>query len=897
MNRFDEGISTLEGGIAREDADRRWVGRMQIALGELYARARRWEEAADALEVGAPSEGEADIAARAFVLLGQVEEHLERFEDAAEAYRMALRQKPAYELSFAAEVGRALVLGLDTDRADEALTIIRRMRGDDKHYQRRAELALIEARLRAHDGQSPAALALYRDVLYDEELGGGAVRGEAHYRLSEFYRDVLDDYVLASAHLDSAATMLRSTLDDRPIARGAVLDVADEARTYSGLATSARRLTEVDSLMTLGALSEEEFRARIEVIEAERRRVYIEEQRRIEAERRAQEFSGGGTGFDSRTEMRAPPPGDAPVANAGFLSFRSPSSVQSGLISFQQRWGDRPLVPNWRRRASIQAGAVAVGRGTVGNTIDGGLGLTGGPPPLDLFNVPRTPAKRNEMVVEMAGLRYELANAFFLQLGQADTAAALYRSILEDTPALPVAVRARYALAEIERAAGRDDVARPLYQSVLETDSLALGQASRERLGLPPIRVEGNDLEDGLAGMYDAARARWQAGDPLGGAADLIQLADRDADHPTAPRAYLAAAVAFLDWAGADSLAQRGPLPDSLISTVLFDAASRASDEQLADSLALPPPADLEVEQPVLTEPDVLEEVPTEPDVLEVVPSAPTEPDVSEGDPSEEPEDAPVEQRAPGAPAQVSGDAAAQTPVEVPTLEEDLPVLEDERTSAPEATPADSVVIATPETSDLEAVESSVVPGSSGVTVADHLRAVAERYPSTPFAERAAMLAVELTPIPVVAPLAPLDSSATPGDIAMPGDVATPGPMTALDSTLAARRALEDQKDVNLAGLRGADRLDPDLSGFTWKVRTLSIPDEGTPTIEVLQEAGFRAAILQELETRAYIIAIGQFETEDAARSVTDDLPAWARFRGEIVRIDAFVIPAVNDDL
>ncbi|WP_424518927.1 tetratricopeptide repeat protein, partial [Rubrivirga sp.] len=53
MNRFDEGIATLEGGIERDGVDRRWAGRMQIALGELYARARRWEEAADALRAGA----------------------------------------------------------------------------------------------------------------------------------------------------------------------------------------------------------------------------------------------------------------------------------------------------------------------------------------------------------------------------------------------------------------------------------------------------------------------------------------------------------------------------------------------------------------------------------------------------------------------------------------------------------------------------------------------------------------------------------------------------------------------------------------------------------------------------------------------------------------------------
>ena len=263
--------------------------------------------------------------------------------------------------------------------------------------------------------------------------------------------------------------------------------------------------------------------------------------------------------------------------------------MQAGQVAFAQRWGDRPLVPGWRRLAAVQAGNVSAERGTVSATVQGGLGLGQGPPPLDLNAVPRTPAKRNELITELSGLRYELANAFFLSLGRADTAAVLYRAILSETPDLPVAVRARYALAEIERAAGRDDVARPLYESVAAADTSALGRSSRLRLGLEAPAVAG-PVETSAA--YDAARARWRDGDPLGGAQALVAVGDARPDAEVAPRAYLAAAAAYLDWAGADSLARVAPLPDSLVSRVLLETSASSQAPPTAQTLDGPAPLD-----------------------------------------------------------------------------------------------------------------------------------------------------------------------------------------------------------------------------------------------------------------------------------------------------------------
>ena len=872
-DRFDEGVLALEEGLADPGGDRRWTARMRLALGELYARAGRWDEAAETLRAGAPDEDDADVAARAYVLLGQVEEHAERWDFAADAYRAALDRNPAYELGYAAQLGRAMVLGVDAGQTDAALDAVRRMRADDKNYPRRAELALAEAQLREAAGDDGAALGLFRQVLYDDELAAGApVKGQAHYRLGEFYRDALGDYVRASAHFDTAATALRAPAADVRAARGAILDVSDEARTYAVLAGAARRIAETDSLLALGALDDDAFRTRIAQIEGERRRVFVEEQRRLDEARTAQRFTGeGGTVFtgDQGQDRSRQPSAPAPAGeSAGFLSYRVPASIQAGRIAFEQRWGTRPLVPSWRRRAAVQAGDLASTRAVVSDQVPGGLGLGEGPPPLDLSQVPRTPAKREELVTELAGLRYELANAFFLSLGRADTAATLYRTILDDAPGSPVGVRARYALAEIERAAGRESAAQALYQAVAEADTAALGRASRVRLGLATDEVGAGPVETSAA--YDAARARWRSGDPLGGALDLVALADADPDAPTAPRAYLAAAAAYVDWVGADTLALARPLPDSLVSPVLLAAANEiagASDPSAPEPSAAEPPAGR--------------------DEADALPGDALPADAPPAD------ERPVlldEPRPAGEPVRLDDEPARPPRGLLADDDEAVDQRRAARRAARQTAPASPAPAPRPDVGPLAPAD------TASFTLRHHLAAVASRYSGTPYADRARALAAAL-PVPedsTATPGLPADSTQTPSPDDVPGVPAdsalavagsVDGPAAEPDEAPVAVEV--DESGAGPIGLRGEAPLDPSAGGFAWRVQRVTLAAEAGPLVEVLAGAGFRAATLFG-DDGDVVVAIGQFETAAEAEAARDSLPAWAQIRGEVISLDGF---------
>ncbi len=921
-DRYDEGVSVLEEGLTSEDGDRRWTSRMRLALGELYARAGRWDEAAETLRAGAANEADPDLAARAYVLLGQVEEEAGRFEEAAAAYDLALDQKPAYELAFAAEVNRALVIGLDADRPGDGLSIVGGMLRDDKHYERRGELALIQARLLAAAGRDAEAEDRFREVLYEPDLNGQAVRGRAHYYLGQFYDDVRGDLVRASAHFDTAATAYRAPAPtDRP-SRSALLGLDEEVTSFNTLATAARQIAEADSLLALGALSEEAFRERITAIEARRRREYVEEQRRMEAQRTAQAFSGGGSqGAPSRerapssqASLEAGPGARVGAAEAGFLAYRDPSSIQAGYISFEQRWGDRPLLPNWRRLAAVQGGtATASGVGGVGEFGQNNPFAIGqGPPPLDLSMVPRTPAKREELVTEMASLRYELANAFFLSLGRADTAAALYRAILEETPSLPVATRARYALAEIELSAGREAVARPLYEAVIDADPTSdLARASRIRLQIDEVEGPTVDPAAETSAAYDTIRRRWQAGSPRQAAAAFIALADRDPDAPSAPRAYLAAAVAYIESVEADTLTLRAPLPPDLVSPVLVEAYEPLLEAAPAPAATPPPPDRLQQggneraaprrregvdegrpaegrldesrpEAPpsrdgleLIDEPRPLDRRPEEvlPDVRpdEVAPDRAPRPESTGDDPQSLPTPAtPV----PGD-SLVAASAVADSLLAPPAVE----------TTLSDSTDAGGRVPNTPlragsAVPDSTRLDSTAAAGPE-FTLRQHLAAIVARYPGTPYATRAERMVASLPVLPVPAP----DSTGDAPVDTPPDSLGAPADLPAVPDTSALAGEAEPGPEA-LAGLRGAEPIDPSTGGYSWRVQTLSIPTEGESTQRILQGAGFRTMIAEIPEGGGYALLVGQFETEAEASSVQSKLPAWAQLRGEVITLE-----------
>ncbi|HYE58450.1 MAG TPA: tetratricopeptide repeat protein, partial [Rhodothermales bacterium] len=560
----------LAENLAREDLRASTRARLHLVRADFAVTRGEWDQAAEDLSTGLDRLDGDDpvLASRAAFLLGQVEETRGRVAEAIAAYRAAARRTEDFEMGYAAEVS-ALRLDAEQGRADAALDGLQRLARDSKYNDRRAELAYVRARVLQSAGDHAAAVRAYGEALYSRYPDAPNVRGRALYSLADLYRTGYRDYLAAAVYYDSAATALQN-VTPRPdvlTTPQAILDAPQRREAFGSYARVRREIEEADSLLRLGALSEEEFQAFVQNLRQQRARELAEAERERRRREEQARFAGD---IQTITEGQDPGgrpggiptnPATAPAGGSGegFLFHLNPVRVRENRLAFFQQWGERPLVPNWRRREAITGeGAVAlaasVGRGD-------GTGLSNdGLPSVDISAVPRTAAQRDTLRMRRADARYRLGNVYFLALDEPDSAAVYFRRVLVEDSASAVASRALFALAETQAALGDSAAARALYEQALARYPHGdFAARLRERLGLPAST--GADSLAMAQAAYAAARAAWDQRAP-DAFARLIDLAGEFRGTPVAAQALLGAALAFQEQHEGDSLALRTtPLP------------------------------------------------------------------------------------------------------------------------------------------------------------------------------------------------------------------------------------------------------------------------------------------------------------------------------------------------
>ncbi len=607
---YDEAAAHLQVSLAREGLDEKWASMLHLALGELYVKRANWEAAASELEQGLKGSPDKDVAARAQFLLGQVYETMGRYEDAVAAYKRVKKYNPLYELAYAAQYSAVRVEGLHGD-GEAALKMLRKMERDDKNYGYRAELAYLRGRIYQALGLGEDARESYLDLLYNDDptMNAANVKGRIHYALGELYRDYFRDYVRAAAYFDTASVSIRpggagtrrsvgrtAKLDPNKFAPEAILDGEEAKDQFASYARVYREIARMDSLLELGSLDPEAFDARILELRKQRARE-LEERRRLrearQIEQRFRQSASNQQNFNPQAqglpEGKIVPGINAPRSrgDAGFLYHRDPIRLQEARANFIDKWGDRPHVPNWRRLDAIRGrNDVAEEAGTETEQTPGMEGEATELPTIDLSGIPRDSLSQARMRAQRAMARYELANVLFLAIGRPDSAAAWYRKVIEEDSDEPVAQRAYYALAEVQRALGDTESARRLYQQVLEAypDS-DFAERVREHLGLEKSAAIVVPDSLGLAERaYDEAYEAWQEGRYDGALNDMVRLAGQYHTTDVTPRALLAAGAIYTEWAVRDSLDLFAPLPLDVPDSLLFRSGLWKLPETSPDS-------------------------------------------------------------------------------------------------------------------------------------------------------------------------------------------------------------------------------------------------------------------------------------------------------------------------
>ena len=489
---FEVAVTTNTIVLEEKDLGKKWTPLVELVLAEAHLNLRQWDEAERRLVTGVDRARDKRLAARGQYLLAQLMERRGAFDEATEAFRRVMKYNPDYELGYASAYKAIETQGLHGD-SDEALRLLRRMERDDKHFTYLSELTLLKGKILYAAGQEREAAAVFREALYESDRVTALVRGGAQYGLGVYSRDATVDFMTAAAHFDTAAVQLKnlrpatgSAAEEAIIAPGAIADADELAATFGSYAEVYGKIVELDSLLHLGSLDDEAFEARIEEIRRQRAAEF-EERRRLEEERRIkQRFEATASNDTERgipgNEKEATVATTATSGDAGFLYHKDLNVVRDNLQNFFDRWGQRPLAPNWRYLSQVQSVDAS------GNPVEGdeATAEAGVPelqieilPPVDVSNIPRDPEARSLMLSELAEVRYDLGNVLFLSMSMPDSAAHWYQKVIDEGGSETASRRAYYAMTEVRLAQGDTASANSIKQVIAdlypdsETDSTA----------------------------------------------------------------------------------------------------------------------------------------------------------------------------------------------------------------------------------------------------------------------------------------------------------------------------------------------------------------------------------------------------------------------------------------
>jgi tetratricopeptide (TPR) repeat protein len=260
--------------------------------------------------------------ARLLFIAGQMSKKINQNAQANKYFNQVVALHPEYELEF-----NAGLLAAQTSSGTSLESMIRKLENmlkEDKNSEYKDQIYYAIADSYLKNGNTEKGIENL-ELSLSIESRNPVQAAESSYRLAMLYYDS-QEYVDAKTYLDQTLnTMQRS--DDR------YNKVRILSESLDGIAKALETIELQDSLIRISKLSEEEKIKLAQQIKDE------EEAQRIAA------LKG-----DARNMSNA-----VLIGKSDFYAYDS-KAIKRGIRDFQNKWGDRPLDDNWRRKEALGIG-------------------------------------------------------------------------------------------------------------------------------------------------------------------------------------------------------------------------------------------------------------------------------------------------------------------------------------------------------------------------------------------------------------------------------------------------------------------------------------------------------------------------------------------------------------
>lgn len=454
MELYGQGIQYInEQLIEKEDS---WQperkAELRAVLAQYYVTQENWLDAIEQLNISIANLENKKYKERGYFLLGQLYERTGNFREAYKAFATVEDHYQDYDLQYLALRKTAETARLLGDNK-AALNTFNKMVRDDKNTEFEADLNYEIAKTYQEKKEYQKAESIYKDIVRDVTFRPSAeTKALSYYGLAEIYRYGYNNFEVAAAYYDTSSQQ-NASLQKLP----ETYNAAELALSFGEYSTLKNELTYRDSLLWVSNLSQQKLDSLIAEIK-KRRLEQVEDIRRNQEQQQNtlvnvsnnQESTGDGQ-------------------RSGFLNVNNQALQSNAKLQFAAVWGNRPLVDNWRIRELIQPiGTTQNSNETNSNNTQQTRSVTSIETSIDLSEVPFEPEQKLEAKKEIASLKYELGNLFYISLGMPDSAEIYFKDVIQNHPESKEKAVSYYSLSEIQSSSGKVAEAKNTAMALLE---------------------------------------------------------------------------------------------------------------------------------------------------------------------------------------------------------------------------------------------------------------------------------------------------------------------------------------------------------------------------------------------------------------------------------------------
>ena len=365
-------------------------------------------------------------------IMGQLQVKLGNGYKASQLFEKVTKKGPPYELLFQAQLARARNYDVDLQDPSKVFRDLEKMMKDEKNYDNRDQIYYVMAEIAERMGDE----ALMEDYLKQSirvSTVNAEQKGLSFLKLAETnFRNSM--YPLAAAYYDSASTNL-------PTDHKFYGEVESKKQSLAGLVENLNIIALQDSLLMLADMGEKQRRKKLQNI------VDKEE----EAARKAQE--------EQQNILNNAPSEEGSIALAGQSSieggswyFYNQNLRSSGLRDFRNKFGQRKLEDDWRRKDKKTQVSFTEEEGTDSTStaeLAGGEKSSEGKLEEYLKNIPSSEAEIAEAHLKIMTASMNIGDIYRNDLKDLPASERQFKELLEEYPQIEQKPRIWYTLYRI----------------------------------------------------------------------------------------------------------------------------------------------------------------------------------------------------------------------------------------------------------------------------------------------------------------------------------------------------------------------------------------------------------------------------------------------------------------